>query len=156
MMAERKDRKKWSQDPRNTFWSKGEQRKWGVRELRTWLANVNKSILCVHLLCKSYYQGCSTFHGLCAEVKVEIRCSRPYSIICTLSLTVKSFMSNPSILGPFNWYSCFWSGVFPGNDVGRRGLSNLETKCFGTKHYSSLTPYTTAKWDTYKKAQKNE
>ena len=63
-------------------------------------------------------------------------------------------MSNPSILGPFNWYSCFWSGVFPGNDVGRRGLSNLETKYFGTKHYSSLTPYTTAKWDAYKKAQK--
>ena len=57
-------------------------------------------------------------------------------------------------ISPSNWYSCFWSGVFPGNDVGGRGLSNLETKYFETKHYSSLTPYTTAKWDTYKRAQK--
>ena len=44
--------------------------------------------------------------------------------------------------------------VFHGIDTGGRVLSNLETKYFDTKHYSSLTPYTTAKWDTYKIAQK--
>ena len=48
-----------------------------------------------------------------------------------------------SILGLSNWYSCFWSGVFPGNGAGVQGLSNLETKYFEIKHYSSLTPYTT-------------
>ena len=52
---------------------------------------------------------------------------------------------NYDALAPSNWYSCFRSGTFPGNDMGGWGLSNLETKYLDTKHYSSLTPYTTAK-----------
>ena len=36
-------------------------------------------------------------------------------------------------------------GVFPGINAGGRGLSNLETNYFDTKHYSSLMQYTTVK-----------
>ena len=57
-------------------------------------------------------------------------------------------------LRPFQLVFLFLVWGFPWQWHGGQGLSNLETKYFKTKHYSSLTPYTTAKWDTYKKAQK--
>ena len=53
-----------------------------------------------------------------------------------------------STLRPFQLVFLFLVRGFPGIDVGGRGLSNLETNYFDTKHYSSLTQYTTAKWDT--------
>ena len=42
---------------------------------------------------------------------------------------------------PFQLVFLFLVRVFHGIDVGGWVLSNLETKYFDTKHYSSLTPY---------------
>ena len=46
---------------------------------------------------------------------------------------------------PFQLVFLFLVRVFQGIDMGGQVLSNLETKYFDTKQYSSLTPYTTAK-----------
>ena len=80
-----------------------------------------------------------------------------YTILMANLRTVTSGERTTLCKGHSNQYSCFWSGDFPGIDMGGWVLSNLETKYFDTKHNGSLTPYQQpSEVYTYKKKDKAE
>ena len=81
---------------------------------------------------------CTSIHHSQGGLKVLFLKKRSNEKICS------AYIHNHNAYGHSNRYSCFWSGVFAGIDGGGWVLSNLETKYFYTKHYSSLTPYTTS------------
>ena len=60
-------------------------------------------------------------------------------------LTEEAALIVGNLTRPFQLLFLFLVRVFHGIDAGGQVLSNLENKYFNTKHYSSLTPYTTAK-----------
>ena len=60
-------------------------------------------------------------------------------------LTEEAALIVGNLTRPFQLLFLCLVQVFHGIDAGGQVLSNLENKYFNTKHYSSLTPYTTAK-----------